>query len=278
MKRIVVGADGSTDAASATRWAAELAAPHEAELVVMTGFEPSPGASPEEVETQFDEQQRELSTWSEAAELDGVVVRSVVEQGDPRPGILEVAEREEADLIVVGRMGRSAGPGIFHTGSMAEWLAHNTKRPLAIVGGKVSPTTRSVLVGVDGSPGSRAAVRWLRDKLGLADRAVIAAEVEQPFVEWTPPHSPKNWRRRVEQRIRDDFAADLTAAGIDFRPVAVRGSNAAHALLEAAEEERVDVIVVGLRGLGGFTGLRAGGVALKTLHRADRPVILVPEE
>jgi nucleotide-binding universal stress UspA family protein len=34
--------------------------------------------------------------------------------------------------------------------------------------------------------------------------------------------------------------------------------------------------MMGARGLGGFTGLRAGGVALAVVHRAELPVIMVP--
>jgi nucleotide-binding universal stress UspA family protein len=54
------------------------------------------------------------------------------------------------------------------------------------------------------------------------------------------------------------------------------GTNAADALLEAARQQRSDLVVVGARGLGGVTGLRIGGVALRTLHEADRSVVLVP--
>ncbi|MFN3215793.1 MAG: universal stress protein [Acidimicrobiales bacterium] len=73
-----------------------------------------------------------------------------------------------------------------------------------------------------------------------------------------------------------DHAAELASAGIDFHALALRGSNVADALLQAAADERADLVVVGTRGLGGFTGLRIGGVALKVLHRTDRPVVLVP--
>jgi nucleotide-binding universal stress UspA family protein len=108
------------------------------------------------------------------------------------------------------------------------------------------------------------------------DVHVVAASVEQPFVEWTPASSQDNWRRDVERRIRDDYAADVVSAGVETEAVALRGSNVAGLLLQEAQDERVDVIVVGMRGLGGFTGLRAGGVALKVMHGADRPVVLVP--
>lgn len=277
MERIVVGADGSAGAANAMRWAARLAARNGAELVVMTGFVPTESElPPSRVEALLAEQEARLARWSEPARLGDVAVRTVVERGDPREGILQVARRENADLVVVGRVGGSAGPGLFHIGSMAEWLAHHAEVPVAVIGGLVELAARSVLVGVDGSPGSKAAIRWVLDARGEADIRVVAAAVEQPYVEWTPADSPENWRRDTERRIREEHAAELASAGVDFHALALRGSNVADVLLQAAADERADLVVVGTRGLGGFTGLRVGGVALKVLHRTDRPVVLVP--
>lgn len=243
----------------------------------MTGFVPTEAElRPGRLDTLLARQEQELASWSEAAQLDDVAVRTVVESGDARPGILAVAEREHADLIVVGRVGRSAGPGLFHIGSMAEWLAHHVDRPVAVIGGNVSLTTENVLVGVDGSDGSRAATTWVRDLSAGSDMRVVAAAVDEHVLQGDSEEHFDDWRRSLEGRIGSDYAADLVAAGVEFEPVALRGTNVADALLQAAQEQRSDLVVVGTRGLSGFAGLRIGGVALKTLHRADRPVVLVP--
>lgn len=275
MKRIVVGADGSTGAANGMRWASRIAWAEGAEVVVVTGFTAGDSELPPgRVEALVAEQEKELAKWSEAAVLGDVTVRRVVERGDPRNAIMAVATREDADLIVVGRRGTSAGPGLFSVGSVAEWLAHHIDRPLAVIGGAVSSTTRSATVGIDGSAGSAAALAWVA-ALNNDIRLVLTA-VHQPYVEWTHASSPHNWRRDVEEKIRTEWASGLTDVGRDFTALAVRGSSAASALLHAAQDERTDIIVVGMRGLGGFSGLRLGGVAVKILHHADRPVILVP--
>ena len=274
---IVVGTDGSAGAANAMRWAARLASLRDARLIVMTGFEPTESElPPQRVDALLADQQAKLDSWADAARLGLLEVMTVVERGDPRPGILRVAERENAALIVVGRVGNSAGPGLLHTGSMAEWLAHHATLPLAVVGGAVNLRTRSVLIGVDGSDGSHAAVRWVRDLAANGELRVVAAAVDQPYLEWTPADSPKNWRRALERRIENDLVSELKDAGVEVEAKALRGSNVADALLQAAKDERTDIIAIGARGLGGFSGLRIGGVALKTLHRADRPVVLIP--
>jgi nucleotide-binding universal stress UspA family protein len=273
MKHILVGADGSAGAAHAMRWASQLASGQGAEVVVMTGFQPVDSElRPGRLETLLARQERELASWSEAAQLGDVPVRTIVEHGEPGPAMLAVADREAADLIVVGRAGTSAGPGLLHFGSMAEWLAHHVDRPVAIVGDDAGLTTRNVLVAVDGSDGSRAAVAWVRDLGTSVDVRVVAASVKQPLIELTPDDQ----RLELERRIRDDYAAELAAADIELEAVALQGTDVADALLQAAREHQSDVVVVGARGLGGFTGLRIGGVALRTLHQADRPVVLVP--
>jgi nucleotide-binding universal stress UspA family protein len=277
MKRILVGVDGSDSAANAMRWAADLATHTAAELVVMNGFGPTEGElDPCRFEALYAQRVARLESWSRSAISDQLEVSTVVEPGDPRPGILAVAKSTRADMIVVGRIGRSTGPGRFHLGSFAEWLAHHTEVPVAIIGGETSPSVQSVLVGVDGSAGSRAAVAWIRDTLARPELSVVAASVHQPILEWTPAGSDDNWRRDLERDIRKDFAAELIAAGIEVAASALSGSNTARLLLRAAGGAASDLIVVGARGLGGFTGLRVGGVALKILHDADRPVVLVP--
>jgi nucleotide-binding universal stress UspA family protein len=278
MKRILVGTDGSDSATNATRWAADLATRTGAELLVMNALAPM---EDETDHSRFDElyaeQVARMEAWSNVACSGQVEVTTMVEPSDPRPGLLNVAKIKRADLIVVGRVGRSIGPGRFHIGSLPEWLAHHTDVPVAIIDGETSPSVRNVLVGVDGSAGSRAAVTWVRETLATPELRVVAASVRQPILEWTPANSEGNWRRDVERAIREDFA-ELIAAGIDVTASALSGSNAAGLLLQAARDERSELIVVGARGLGGFTGLRLGGVALKILHEADRSVVIVPTQ
>ncbi len=147
---------------------------------------------------------------------------------------------------------------------------------MAVVGGAVNVETRSVLVGVDGSKGSRAALDWVADLASGLDLRVVVATVRPPLNEGGPLPDPEERKRAIERQIREELAPSLAKAEVEFEELALHGFNVAETLLQAAMDERTDVIVVGARGLGGFTGLRIGGVALKTLHRADRPVVILP--
>lgn len=275
MQRAVVGVDGSRGGQNALRWAGSLASAHGAEIVVMSAFEADGSKmSTDEYDERLAAHHKALEAWTAAAELAHVRIRTVVEGGDARPAIMEVARREYADLIVVGREGHSAGPGLLHMGSTAEWIAHHADRPFAIVGGTVNTDIRSAIVGADGSSGSRAALAWAAALAAHSDVRVLGAAVELRHEDWAPVDNPSNWQRDAEIRVQ--YAAVSTAVDTDFSILPLRGVNPADALLQAARDERTDIIVVGTRGLGGFSGLRIGGVALKVLHRADRPVVIVP--
>jgi nucleotide-binding universal stress UspA family protein len=67
----------------------------------------------------------------------------------------------------------------------------------------------------------------------------------------------------------------LRNAGVEVRSLVVEHS-ATRGLTEIAIREDAELLVVGTRGRGGFTGLRLGSTALKLLHRSGLPVVLVP--
>lgn len=279
MKRIVVAMDGSPCSINALRWAGSLADECGAEMIAMAGLVPKDSAtSSSRFEELRDAHMNKLVEWCDAADIGEADVRSLVVNGDPRPAVLQVASDEHADLIVIGRVGSSAGPGLLHIGSMAEWLAHHADRVVAVVGGAVNTSIRRVIVGVDGSDGSQAALDWVADLAQHCEIEIVVTAVTDDSVTWAAPPDSAERRALVEDRVRTDWARRLTKRNVPFRVNSPWGTNHADALLEAACDERADLVVVGMRGIGGFTGLRIGGVALKVLHRTDRPLVLVPPE
>ena len=73
------------------------------------------------------------------------------------------------------------------------------------------------------------------------------------------------------------WATSLETVGV-LDGVEVVEADPAHTLIDCAQRHNSDLIVVGTRGAGGFHGLRLGSVALKILHHATRPVVLVPPD
>ncbi len=214
-------------------------------------------------------------SWAKPAIETGATVRSVVENGDPRDILIGAGSGEDAALLVVGRAGQAGGPGFLHLGSVAEHLAHHIDRPLAVIpAGGAGPIHR-IVVGVDGSAASRSAVQWCVPVAKAFDAEVIAVTVIELFPKWESTPNPSALRQEAEGRLKD-WVTPLTDEGITVELVVQGDLHPADGLLGTASARGGDLMVVGARGLGGFSGLRAGGVAMKVLHRATVPLVLIP--
>ena len=75
----------------------------------------------------------------------------------------------------------------------------------------------------------------------------------------------------------DGIVRDLKDAGVSARGEIVRvpSGNTPRAILAAASDENVDLIVMGTRGLSEWSRLLMGSVAHKVVHLADVPVLVV---
>jgi nucleotide-binding universal stress UspA family protein len=275
MKRVLVGTDGSPVAGDALRWASNLARSHDAELLVVTCRRPQRGRDAGHRDESDGDLEQQLAAWVEPVRAEGAPVRTSIVRDDPRQGLLQAAEAEDADLVVVGRTGHG-GPRVLQLNSTAEHLAHHADRPLAVIAARAQPRLRRIVVGFDSSDNARAAARWAADTATRTGAAVDVVSVWQPVVEWTRTDNPRHWRREHEAFIRQRWASELFDTGVEVDVHAVRGTRPAASVLRVAGRTDADVIVMGMRGLGGFSGLRIGGVALRTLHRARRSVVLVP--
>lgn len=142
-RTIVVGTDGSETAGKAVAQAAELAASVSSELLIVSAFEPVSGSRLREEASQAPDDVRwmvnpredvdaTLGTAVELAEEKGVTTRTFARQGDPADAILDVAEEEHADLIVVGNKGMT-GAKRFLLGSVPNKVSHHAPCSVLIV-------------------------------------------------------------------------------------------------------------------------------------------------
>ena len=141
--------------------------------------------------------------------------------------------------------------------------------------------TRRMVVGVDGSIGSAAAVAWCAHMAPLMDADVIAVHAIETNDYAAPPRSspihpfPDAWREHIRTECEKVWCATLDAAGIDFR-VVLLNTPAAAALLVVADDVDADMIVVGRRGQGGFEELLLGTAPHQVARHTRRPIVIVP--
>jgi nucleotide-binding universal stress UspA family protein len=142
-RQIVVGTDGSETAAKAVQQAAELAASVGATLLVVSAFEPISGSRLREEAQQVPDDVRwmvnpredvdaTLQSAATLAEEKGAASRTFARQGDPADAILDVAEEQGADLIVVGNKGMT-GAKRFLLGSVPNKVSHHAPCSVLIV-------------------------------------------------------------------------------------------------------------------------------------------------
>jgi nucleotide-binding universal stress UspA family protein len=136
----------------------------------------------------------------------------------------------------------------------------------------------TVVVGVDGSAGSVAALRHAIEeaKLRKAGLKAVAAWNVPPLAyeaEWTAAElDPKTFEEAANSALANALA-DVDTTGVDVSRTVREGQPADVLLLEARD---ADLLVVGSRGMGGFRGLLLGSVSQQCTQHATGPVTVVP--
>jgi nucleotide-binding universal stress UspA family protein len=133
-----------------------------------------------------------------------------------------------------------------------------------------------VIVGVDGSDGARAALRWANAE-AQAWRvplvAVWAWEFSPLVVATDAPVELDRLEEANRQGLHKVLVEELGVERADAVEGQVVEGHPVRALLDASTD--TDLLVVGSRGFGGFKGLLLGSVSQQVVHHAACPVTIV---
>ena len=135
-----------------------------------------------------------------------------------------------------------------------------------------------IVVGVDGSPQSKQALRWaaqLASPSGARIEAVSAWEFPTTYgwAAWPAGWDPARDALKELTATVDEVFGAHRPRGIDL---VVREGGAARVLLE--QSKGALMIIVGSRGHGGFVGLLIGSVSANIAEHASGPVLVVHGE
>ncbi|WP_446210383.1 universal stress protein [Micromonospora sp. IBSANI012] len=146
---------------------------------------------------------------------------------------------------------------------------------------QVAEHDRRIVVGVDGSPGSRTALRWAMTQAELTDARVEAVSAWQdPAVYgfaygWSPAVFEDVSIAAVTEKVLAETVADEAAKGSTVQILTrVLHGHPAQVLLDAAGGAQL--LVVGSRGHGAFAGILLGSVGQHCVQHASCPVVVVP--
>lgn len=287
---ILLATDGSQDAQLAAKAAVELSKPTGAQLHVAHAWRPPahlayPSLTSEGYDPPHERGARKLlaEQLERIEEAGGVVEEAHLVMGRAADAIIDLAERLEADLIVVGS--RGLGPvRRLVVGSVSGEVVHHADLPVLVVrGGEGAWPPRRVVVGEDGSVEARRAGELA---VGIAEvfgaEAVLVRAYEnhpEPIGGWTAEDRRELDRSLAqERRALEERAKELgTIAG---SPLEVRlvDTEPTLAMLLVAEEgnEEATLIAVGSRGAGAARWAVLGSTSAKILGTARGPVLVCP--
>jgi nucleotide-binding universal stress UspA family protein len=197
----------------------------------------------------------------------GFKVDSRVEQGDVRARIIDSAAEWGADLIVVGSHGR-AGLARFLLGSTAESVTRHAPCSVEIVRGEPEAKLMKVLLAIDDSQYSQAAVRAVIEHIRPEPAEVCVLHVVEPLL-LIPEFGQADLEnlKTAEDRLRQERKAlvdraqqSILKTGIEAFSV-VREGDPRVGIIDYAAEWKANLIVVGSRGRRGVNRLLMGSVA-----------------
>ena len=195
----------------------------------------------------------------------------VVESGEPKEVITRAATAQSADLVVLGQGGRGhPRPGLFHVGSVVEQLAHTLDLPIAVIP-PVPPTDHDhIVIGVDETAESKAAIHWVASTAPALSARVTAIHVEPKWILPRDDHTDDDLRWQTAM-----WADPVARAGVDTEPVVLWANAAATPLVDEARARSASMLVIGARPRSELIGARAGGVEFEVLHHADDLVVVM---
>jgi nucleotide-binding universal stress UspA family protein len=292
--RVVIAVDGSDNALAAARcwstWRGADAQPLQAVLLAvappLSHPWPALGAEPGVVERTLTAiGERQLEAAREVFAQTRLSWKAAVRIGAPAALIVDEAQRQRADLLVLGTRGSTPLRGLL-LGSVALRVAQASRVPVWLMPPQ-APCAQALgrrlrlLAAVDGSDAANAAAAW------AARVAVRFGDVRIELLSVQPPFSPlegmldaaagrfDHWSQRIGRAALDAARGAMgeTAAPIDAQ---VRTGLTAETIAARADDIDADAIVVGPRGLGAVGQALLGSVTSALLQLSRRTVVVVP--
>ena len=292
IKPIVVGVDGSESASAAVAWAARAAAAlslplHIVTVVHIPAFyytEPYLAESfKEELEDTAKARLGSARVHAKQTVDEPLDITTEQHEGKVSQTLIELSAN--AHMVVLGSRGHGEFTGLL-VGSTTSAVAAHGHCPLVVVRGRTMdgqpPTEGPIVVGVDGSESSKAALEVAFEQAAARGASLVAVNVwsdvsVQPSLGASPEDPLWSSIQTGEEVVLSERLAgyqerypDVTGERVVARDRPVR------VLSEFAE--KAQLIVVGSRGRGGFKGMLLGSTSNALLHTADCPVMIVRPE
>lgn len=224
------------------------------------GYRPSEVITSDEaaklLETQGDEALRWIEDLCRAA---GVQVEAELIFGGIRD--LLIPKAEEAQMLAIGRRGRTHRDEVGQLGSHFPTIAHHVHSPM-LVGGDSTKEVKTILLAYDGKPSTQRALSWTYTlQQVLQSRVLVLSVVEDD--------APARWPDEIKERIGESNLAD-------YRFISSAGEPATEIMTTATKEE-ADLIVMGSYRHARLVEWLTGSTLDQVLRNTPLPVFVVDQ-
>lgn len=277
--RIVVGFDGSPNSVLALEWALAEANVRDAAIDLCHVRKRS--------RTEDDDH-------AGARDLGGEVLTHGLEHADRWTPHVQVTARlvagnsvqqllhiaTDALFLVIGARGAGGFHGL-RLGSVSDQIARHARCPVVVVPDpgdhRDGARERKIVVGVDGSAGSKAALAFAFDEASRREAELCAIHVFDPSAVQVMANLPQADLRRLHLAASETLSGLLAACAREHPGVHACGEvlSGAPAATLAAAASNAELLVLGSRGHGGFVTLVLGSTSHSVLHHASCPVAVV---
>jgi nucleotide-binding universal stress UspA family protein len=289
-RTVVIGIDGSPGSESALRWGLGLARRRHAPVRLIHTFEPTLhdvriGGVYDRgtIESYVNDAQLLLDVLTRRASADNPDLDVTSHLADGGAGLVLVEESRHADTIVVGTHGTGMFSSLVAGATVMDLARHAECTVVAVPQrGASDGPGRGIVVGVDGSPISVAAIgHAFHEASALGEPLTAVHAWNAPLTDslagaaLTPGPDPREYATSAKRAMAESLAGwsekypdvEVHRRVVHEHPV--------HALTAAGKGARL--LVVGCRGRGALRSMLLGSVSHGVLHLATCPVAVAHE-
>ncbi|MBA4372341.1 MAG: hypothetical protein C0402_05715 [Thermodesulfovibrio sp.] len=215
-----------------------------------------------------------LATAKQLAAGDRVLIKTVLEEGETHERILDLADAENCDLIIMGRRGLKRFERTL-VGSATARVIGYSQRDVLVVPLESTVGWKKVLVATDGSRHSSIAVdHAINFARSYGGELNILSVVDMPDELYGEAPGLVEELVAKAQTYVNNARLKAEAEGVKAETF-VREAEAFRAIVDIADEKKVDTIVLGSHGRTGLRRLLMGSVTEKVIGHAPCPVLVV---
>lgn len=218
--------------------------------------------------------EKALSEAMEIAKAERALIKTVCEEGVPHERIIDLAEAENCELIVMGRRGANRLERAL-IGSVSARVIGYSQKDVLIIPLKAEVSWKNILLAIDGSKYSKTAAERAIDFAEAYNGTLkILSVVDVPAEFYgEAPEAVDDMIKKAHGYVKE--AKQLAESKGIKAEAFVREGVTPEVIINIAEEQKINTIVMGSHGRTGLKRLLMGSVTEKVIGHAPCPVLVV---